>query len=173
MRRPFKSQWEFGELFPVPKPERKVLTVTDLTLQIRRLLETQIGNVWVTGEITNLRVQTSGHIYFTLKDPEAQLSCVLFRGEMQVNRDLLEDGRKVVLRGQVTVYEPRGQYQFRVTAIELQGVGALQVAFEKLKEKLKAEGLFANERKRPLPRYPRRIGLVTSPTGAAIRDILH
>ncbi len=105
--------------------------------------------------------------------PASQLSCVLFRGEAQVDRSLLQDGRKVTLQGDVTVYEPRGQYQLRVTKVELQGIGALQAAFEKLKQKLKAEGLFAPERKRPLPRYPQRIGLVTSPTGAAIRDVLH
>ena len=98
---------------------------------------------------------------------------MLFRGEAQVDRSLLQDGRKVTLQGDVTVYEPRGQYQLRVTKVELQGIGALQAAFEKLKQKLKAEGLFATERKRPLPRYPQRIGLVTSPTGAAIRDVLH
>ena len=175
MPKTVKSQWDFGELFP-PEPlaaARKVLSVTELTVRIRRLLEEQVGQVWVTGEITNLRHQSSGHIYFTLKDAGAQLSCVLFRGEMQVDRSLLQDGRKVTLQGEVTVYEPRGQYQLRVTAAELQGLGALQAAFEKLKQKLKAEGLFASERKRPLPRYPRRIGLVTSPTGAAIRDVLH
>src|SRR2546422_369455 len=173
MPKPAKSQWDFGELFPVEQPARKVLSVTELTGQIRRLLEQQIGRVWVTGEITNLRVQASGHIYFTLKDAGAQLSCVLFRGEFQVDRSLLQDGRKVLLQGEVTVYESRGQYQLRVTAVELQGVGALQVAFEKLKQKLSAEGLFAPERKRPLPEFPQRIGLVTSPTGAAIRDVLH
>ena len=175
MPKTVKSQWDFGELFP-PEPlaaARKVLSVTELTVRIRRLLEEQVGQVWVTGEITNLRHQNSGHIYFTLKDAGAQLSCVLFRGEMQVDRSLLQDGRKVTLQGEVTVYEPRGQYQLRVTAAELQGLGALQAAFEKLKQKLKAEGLFASERKRPLPRYPRRIGLVTSPTGAAVRDVLH
>ena len=172
MPKPVRSQWDFGELFP-PEQLRKVLSVTELTWQIKRLLEQHVGQVWVTGEVTNLRVQSSGHIYFTLRDADAQLSCVLFRGEVQVDRALLQDGRKVILRGEVTVYEPRGQYQLRVTNVELQGVGALQVAFEKLKAKLKAEGLFAPERKRPLPRYPQRIGLVTSPTGAAIRDVLH
>jgi exodeoxyribonuclease VII large subunit len=172
MSKPAKSQWEFGELFP-PEQVRQVLSVTELTWQIKRLLEQQVGEVWVTGEITNLRFQSSGHIYFTLKDADAQLSCVLFRGEAQADRSLLQDGRKVTLRGEVTLYEPRGQYQLRVTKVELQGIGALQAAFEKLKEKLKAEGLFAPERKRPLPRYPQRIGLVTSPTGAAIRDVLH
>src|SRR3974390_3111922 len=172
MAKPAKSQWDFGELFP-PEQTRKVLSVTELTWQIKRLLEQQVGEIWVTGEVTNLRVQSSGHIYFTLKDAGAQLNCVLFRGEMQVDRSLLQDGRKVTLQGEVTVYEPRGQYQLRVTKVELQGIGALQAAFEKLKEKLNAEGLFAAERKRPLPRYPQRIGLVTSPTGAAIRDVFH
>ena len=172
MAKPFKSQWEFGELFP-SEQTRKVFSVAELTSRIRRLLEKDFATVWVTGEITNLRLQNSGHIYFSLKDASAQLSCVLFRGEPQADRSLLQDGRKVIVRGDVTVYEPRGQYQLRVTAIELQGVGALQVAFEKLKQKLKGEGLFAPERKRPLPRFPRRIGLVTSPTGAAIRDVLH
>jgi exodeoxyribonuclease VII large subunit len=172
MAKPVKSQWEFGELFP-REQTRKVLSVTELTWQVKRLLEQQVGEVWVTGEVTNLRSQSSGHIYFTLKDAQAQLSCVLFRGEAQVDSSFLQDGRKVTLRGDVTVYEPRGQYQLRVTKVELQGIGALQAAFEKLKEKLKAEGLFAPERKRPLPRYPQRLGLVTSPTGAAIRDVLH
>lgn len=172
MPRPVKSQWEFGELFP-REQARKVLSVTELTWQIKRLLEQQVGEIWVTGEVTNLRSQSSGHIYFTLKDVGAQLNCVLFRGEAQVDRSLLQDGRKVTLQGDVTVYESRGQYQLRVTKVELQGIGALQAAFETLKQKLKAEGLFAQERKRPLPRYPQRLGLVTSPTGAAIRDVLH
>jgi exodeoxyribonuclease VII large subunit len=172
MAKPVKSQWDFGELFP-PEQLRKVLSVTELTWQIKRLLEKQVGEIWVTGEVTNLRSQSFGHIYFTLKDAGSQLTCVLFRGEAQVDRSLLQDGRKVTLQGDVTVYEPRGQYQLRVTKVELQGIGALQAAFEKLKQKLKAEGLFAPERKRPLPRYPQRLGLVTSPTGAAIRDVLH
>jgi len=150
-----------------------VLSVSELTRQIKGLLEAQVGRVWVSGEITGLRLQSSGHIYFTLKDAGAQLNCVLFRGEPKVERSLLQDGRKVTLRGEVTVYEPRGQYQMRVVAVELQGLGALQAAFEKLKQRLSAEGLFAPERKRPLPRYAQRIGLVTSPTGAAIRDVLH
>jgi exodeoxyribonuclease VII large subunit len=172
MAKPPKSQWDFGELFPV-EATRKVLTVAELTTQVKRLLEKLVGEVWVTGEVTNLRLQSSGHAYFTLKDAESQLSCVLFRNEARESRGLLADGRKVVLHGEVTVYEPRGQYQLRVTAVELQGVGALQAAFEKLKQKLNAEGLFAAERKRALPLYPRRIGVVTSPTGAALRDVLH
>src|ERR1039457_5565390 len=172
MATPVKSQWEFGELFP-QEQIRKVLSVTELTWQIKRLLEKQVGQIWVTGEVTNLRAQSSGHIYFTLKDAGAQLSCVLFRGAAIARRELLQDGQKVLLQGDVTVYEARGQYQLIVRAVELQGVGALQIAFEKLKQKLAAEGLFAPERKRPLPKYPQRIGLVTSPTGAAIRDVLH
>src|SRR5438876_1218251 len=167
-----KSQWDFGELFP-SEATRRVLTVSELTTQVKRLLEKELGLVWVTGEVTNLRVQSSGHVYFTLKDANAQLNCVLFRGESVENRDLLQDGRKLVVQGDLTVYEPRGQYQLVVRAVELQGVGALQLAFERLKRQLQAEGLFASERKRPLPKFPQRIGLVTSPTGAAFRDVLH
>src|SRR6266436_2432495 len=164
MAKPAKSQWDFGELFPVEQIARKVLSVSELTWQIRRLLEQQVGRIWVTGEITNFRAQSSGHIYFTLKDAEAQLSCVLFRGEMQVDRSLLEDGRKVVLQGEVTVYESRGQYQLRVTAVELQGIGSLQIAFEKLKQKLGAEGLASS------PHPPgRRFAMYCTLCGVAIR----
>lgn len=191
MSKQTKSQWDFsGELFPrettapaapistvapppsVP-PSRKILSVSELTSDVRRLLEQHIGTIWVTGEVTNLRVQSSGHIYFTLKDAGSQLSCVLFRNEALAHRELLRDGQKLLLQGEVTVYEARGQYQLIVRDVELQGTGALQIAFEKLKQKLAAEGLFAPERKRPLPDYPQRIGIVTSPTGAAIRDVLH
>jgi exodeoxyribonuclease VII large subunit len=196
MSKQTKSQWDFGELFPTEptrlrgeeaalasaKPPaqpgsspqaRRVLSVSELTAQVRSLLEKQVGSVWVTGEVTNLRAQSSGHIYFTLKDAASQLNCVLFSREKVSHRELLADGQKVLLQGDVTVYEARGQYQIIVRAVELQGIGALQIAFEKLKQKLAAEGLFAPERKRPLPKYPQRIGLVTSPTGAAIRDVLN
>jgi len=172
MAKNVKSQWDFGELFPA-EAIRRVLTVSELTATVRRILEKEIGRVWVTGEISNCRAQSSGHVYFTLKDADAQLNCVVFRGEAVAQRELLQDGQKVILQGELTVYEPRGQYQLRVLSVELRGVGALQLAFEKLKQKLEAEGLFAPERKRPLPRYPQRLGLVTSPTGAAIRDVLH
>ena len=172
MGKPTKLQWDFGELFPTEQT-RRVLSVSELTAQVKQLLEKSVGQVWVTGEVTNLRAQSSGHRYFTLKDTVAQLSCVLFSREKVSHRELLADGQKVLLQGDVTVYEARGQYQFIVRAVELQGVGALQIAFEKLKQKLAAEGLFAPERKRLLPKYPQRIGLVTSPTGAAIRDVLH
>ena len=169
---PGNSQWDFGELFP-PEQTRRVLSVSELTAAVRRLLEKEIGDIWITGEVTNLRAQASGHVYFTLKDTAAQLSCVLFRGGAVANREFLQDGAKLLLNGNLTVYEARGQVQLVVRAIEPQGVGALQLAFETLKRKLQAEGLFATDRKRPLPRYPQRIGIVTSPTGAAIRDVLH
>src|SRR5687767_14358841 len=112
LMKPAKSQWEFGELFPM-QPVRKVLSVGELTAQIRRLLEKQVGRVWVMGEVTNYKLQSSGHSYFTLKDAGAQLSCVLFRGETQVDRTFLADGRKLIVQGELTVYEPRGQYQLR------------------------------------------------------------
>jgi exodeoxyribonuclease VII large subunit len=172
MSKQSKSQWDFGEMFPT-QATRKVYSVGELTEQIRRLLEKQIGQVWVGGEVTNFRAQSSGHVYFTLKDAYAQIACVLFRGETVPHRELISDGQKLLLQGDLTVYGARGQYQIIVRAVELQGVGALQIAFEKLKQKLAAEGWFAAERKRPLPQFPQRIGLVTSPTGAAIRDVLH
>src|ERR1700677_1611240 len=147
MSKQSKSQWDFGELFPIEET-RKVVSVAELTEQIRRLLEKQIGQVWGSGEVTNFRAQSSGHIYFTLKDANAQIACVLFRGEDIPHRELISDGQKVLLQGDLTVYEARGQYQLIVHSVELQGIGALQVAFEKLKQKLTAEGLFALERKR-------------------------
>jgi exodeoxyribonuclease VII large subunit len=173
MAKQTKSQWDFsGELFP-SQEMRRVFSVTEVTATVRRLIEERVGTVWVTGEISNLREQSSGHIYFSLKDANAQLACVCFRDDARSTRSLLQDGRKVVLKGDVTVYEARGQYQLIVTSVELEGVGALQIAFAKLKERLAAEGLFAAARKRPIPELVHRIGLVTSPTGAAIRDVLH
>src|SRR3954452_12887623 len=132
MNKENKSQWDFGDLF-AQQTQRRVLTVTQLTSTVRTLLEKQLGTVWVAGELSNLKTQPSGHMYFTLKDANAQLSCVLFRGELLADRQLLADGQKVVLQGALTVYEQRGQYQLRVLAVDLQGVGALQQAFEKLK----------------------------------------
>jgi exodeoxyribonuclease VII large subunit len=167
------SQWDFGgELFP-KEAVRRVFSVGELTGDIRRLLERHLGQVWVGGEITNCRPQSSGHVYFTLKDSFAQISCVVFRNDPVAGRESLQDGAKVILKGELTVYEVRGQYQLHVLAIEAQGIGALQAAFEKLKGKLAAEGLFAMERKRALTVFPGRIGIVTSPSGAAIRDVLH
>jgi len=173
MPRPASSQWDFGgELFP-KEATRRVFSVSELTADIRRVLERSLGQLWIAGEITNCRLQSSGHVYFTLKDASAQISCVLFRNDPVTGRQALQDGQKVILKGELTVYEPRGQYQLHVLCIEPQGVGALQAAFEKLKQRLADEGLFAPERKRPLPRFPQRVGLITSSTGAALRDVLH
>lgn len=172
MPRRARSQWDFGELFQNDEL-RRVLTVSELTTQVRRVLEGNIGRVWVSGEISNLRVQPSGHCYFTLKDAGAQVACVLFRGETCPGRELLEDRRSVILQGGLTVYEPRGQYQLRVSAVEVKGIGALQLAFERLKARLNEEGLFDPSRKRSLPALPRRLGIVTSAAGAALRDVLH
>lgn len=168
-----KTQWDFsGELFTAQEM-RRVFSVSEITGTIRQLLEERVGAVWVTGEVSNLRAQSSGHIYFSLKDANAQLTCVCFRDDARSTRDFLQDGRKVVLKGDMTVYDIRGQYQLIVKSVELEGVGALQVAFEKLKQKLAADGLFAAERKRVIPDLVHRLGLITSPTGAAIRDVLH
>jgi exodeoxyribonuclease VII large subunit len=172
MGRKTTTQWDFGELFPA-EPARHVYTVGELTGAVKRLLERELGSVWVSGEMSNYRMQSSGHAYFTLKDAAAQLSCVLFRGTSTPYRELFKDGCHLVLQGELTVYGPRGQYQLVARQVEIQGVGALQVAFEKLKRKLDAEGLFAPDRKRPIPVIIERLGLVTSPTGAALRDVLH
>src|SRR5437870_5856872 len=151
----------------------RVLTVTELTRQIRGTLETKFAAVWVRGEISNYKQHASGHQYFTLKDQRAQISCVIWRDTMLPPRQQLADGAQVQVYGTVTVFEARGQYQLNVQIIQPRGVGLLQAKFEALKRKLEAEGLFAPERKRPLPKFPRRIGIVTSPSGAAIRDMLN
>lgn len=171
MKKVLQTQWDFGA---APQPERKVFSVAELTAKVRTLVEKEVGVVWVTGEITNFRAQASGHCYFALKDIYAQVSCVLFKQDARgIERDALTDGAKVVIRGEMTVYEPRGQYQLRVLAVEIQGQGNLQAAFERLKKKLQGEGLFAPERKRALPKFSRRIGIATSLTGAALQDVLH
>ena len=151
----------------------KVYTISQLTREIRGSLERGFGNIWVGGEISNYRTPSSGHWYFTLKDEKSQLTTVMFRGSNQYLKFRPEDGMEVVVRGRLTVYEPRGQYQLIAEHMEPKGVGALQLAFEQLRAKLEAEGLFAAERKRPLPFLPRRIGLVTSISGAVVRDICH
>jgi exodeoxyribonuclease VII large subunit len=153
--------------------ERRVYTVSELTAGIKGTLEGTFPAVWVEGEISNLRVPSSGHAYFTLKDEGAQLSAVLFRGRGRRVRFEPEDGMHVLAFGGLDVYAARGQYQLVVELMEPQGLGALQLAFEQLKRKLEAEGLFDDGRKRKLPVYPRVIGIVTSPTGAAIRDMLN
>ena len=155
-----------------PLPERRVYSVTDLTRLIRGLLETRFGEIWVEGEISNCKVWNTGHMYFTLKDGGAQIKAVMFRTAVRYLRFKPADGLHVVARGQLGVYEPKGEYQIVCEHMEPQGLGALQLAFEQLKKKLQAQGLFDPARKRPLPALPRRIGIVTSLDGAALRDML-
>src|SRR6516165_8805642 len=143
-----------------------ILTVSELTRTVRDILERQIGDIWVEGEISNYRKQSSGHHYFTLKDDRSQISCVMFaRSYGAQSRVALSDGVHVQVFGRVTVYEARGQYQLVIQLIQPRGQGILQARFEALKRKLLAEGLFESGRKRPLPGFPRRVALVTSPTG--------
>ena len=151
----------------------KILTVAELTRAIRGTLETKFGAVWVQGEVSNYKLHPSGHQYFTLKDQRAQIACVIFRNTMAPLRQPLADGAQVQVYGNVSVFEARGQYQLSVQILQPRGLGLLQAKFEALKRKLEAEGLFEAERKRPLPKFPRRIGIVTSPSGAAIRDMLN
>ncbi|HEY0005251.1 MAG TPA: exodeoxyribonuclease VII large subunit [Pyrinomonadaceae bacterium] len=152
--------------------ERRPLTVTELTMQVRGALESRFASVWVEGEISNFKEAASGHWYFTIKDESAQLRSTCFRGVNNRIRFRPSDGLQVRARGRLTVYEPRGEYELMVEALDPVGAGALRVAFEQLRDRLSAEGLFAEQLKRPLPLLPRRIGLVTSPNGAALRDIL-
>ena len=155
--------------------EPHVFSVTELTQTVRELLEESLGRVWVEGEISNYRKQGSGHQYFTLKDAGSQLQCVLFArpGLWRRAGPPLSDGMCVRAQGTLTVYEARGQYQLNVQTVQPAGAGLLQARFEALKRKLEAEGLFAPERKRPLPRFPTRVAIVTSPSGAALRDMLN
>ena len=159
-----------SDLFPQTS---KVFTVGELTRQIRGTLETKFGAVWVQGEISNYKLHPSGHQYFTLKDQRAQIACVIWRDTIAPPREPLVDGTQVQVYGTVTVFEAGGKYQLKVQILQPRGVGLLQAKFEALKRRLEAEGLFALERKRALPKFPRRIGIVTSPTGAAIRDMLN
>ncbi|PYP86735.1 MAG: exodeoxyribonuclease VII large subunit [Blastocatellia bacterium AA13] len=152
--------------------QRRALSVSELTSQLKDLIEGNYFNVWVEGEVSNFRRHSSGHWYFTLKDELAQLRCACFKTQNRLVRFSPEDGMAARVRGRLSVYEARGEYQMVVETIEPTGAGALQLAFEQLKAKLAAEGFFDLSRKRPLPLFPRRVGLVTSPTGAAIRDIL-
>jgi exodeoxyribonuclease VII large subunit len=152
-------------------PVRKTFTVAEINARIRGLLGDEFDDVWVSGEISGSKTATSGHCYFTLKDHEAQLRCVCFRQHLRYLKFKPQDGMAVLARGHIDVYEARGEYQLLVEAIEPQGHGALQFAFEQLKKKLAAEGLFDPARKRPIPRLPQRIGIVTSPSGAVVRDI--
>ena len=153
-------------------PGRRILGVAELMSGLREMLEDAVGRVWVAGEISNLRRPASGHAYFTLKDGDAQLRAALFRGAARRLAFDPEDGMAVLAYGELTIYEPRGDLQLIVRALEPRGAGALQIAFEQLRARLEAEGLFDPERKRPLPPHPRRIGIVTSASGAALHDVL-
>jgi exodeoxyribonuclease VII large subunit len=158
---------------PTDPAERNVYTVSRLNREVRVLIERGLGVIWVEGELSNISVPSSGHWYFSMKDRDAQLRCAMFRQRNVSVGFTPKSGQQILARGRVSLYEPRGDYQFIVEHLEEAGVGALKREFERLKAKLAAEGLFALERKRSLPRFPRRIGVVTSPTGAALRDILH
>ncbi|MGC9972168.1 MAG: exodeoxyribonuclease VII large subunit [Bryobacteraceae bacterium] len=155
------------------EPSRRVFSVAELNAAVRALLEREFQDVWVAGEISGVRLASSGHYYFTLKEQDAQLRCVCFRSTARYLRFKPQDGVAAIARGRIDVYEVRGEYQLLVESLEPQGHGALQFAFEQLKQKLAAEGLFDPARKRRLPRFPSRIGIVTSPSGAAIRDLLN
>jgi exodeoxyribonuclease VII large subunit len=159
--------------FEEPRRARRIWPVRELVAQVRELVEQEYSDVWVEGEISNLRPAPSGHVYFTLKDAEAQLPIVLFRRQATLLRFRPEDGLHVLVRGRVSVYEQRGQMQLVAETMEPVGAGSLQLAFEQLKERLKSEGLFDAARKKPLPGFPRAVGIVTSPTGAVIRDFLN
>jgi len=154
------------------QPTRRALTVSELTARIRDILVRSFTDIWVEGEISNCRAAQSGHIYFTLKDERAQIRAVLFKQQQRGFKFRPEDGLKVTVRGSVSVYEQRGEYQIYVENMEPVGLGALQLAFDQLKKRLEAEGLFAAEHKKSLPLLPSRIGLITSPKGAAVRDVV-
>ena len=164
----------FGTPEPPPRDEPRVFSVSEITRTVRAVIEESVGTVWVEGEVSNFRRQASGHQYFTLKDATSQLACVLFmRGGSLKKGVPLADGMQVQVRGALTVYEARGQYQMNVQLVQAAGAGLLQAKFEALKRKLDAEGLFDADGKRELPEFPRSVGIVTSPTGAALRDMLN
>ncbi|HEY6507540.1 MAG TPA: exodeoxyribonuclease VII large subunit [Vicinamibacterales bacterium] len=152
--------------------QRRIYTVSELTTQIRGTLEQRFFEVWVEGELSNCRVWNTGHMYFTLKDAGAQVKGVMFRSSLRLLRFAPQDGLRVVARGRITVYDPKGEYQIVCEHLEPEGLGARQLAFEQLKARLTAEGLFAAARKRPIPELPRKVGVVTSLDGAAVRDII-
>src|ERR1051325_9685137 len=151
---------------------RRALTVTELTVRVRDLLEGELAEVWIEGELSNCKIWNTGHLYFTLKDDRSQLKGFMFKSSLRYLKFKPTDGTRVIARGKITVYEPKGEYQLVCEHLEPQGLGALQLAFEQLKKRLQQEGLFDQARKRPLPALPRKIGIVTSLDGAAIRDII-
>jgi exodeoxyribonuclease VII large subunit len=169
----FSSTAKFGTMPAMHVEPPEVWTISQLTRRVKSLLETEISYVWVAGEISNFRVSPAGHAYFTLKDADSQIEAVMFRGKLMNLRFGPENGLEVIVYGLVTVYEKRGVYQIVCDEMQLKGMGALQLAFERLRKRLEQEGLFDEAHKKPLPVLPRTIGIVTSPTGAAIRDILN
>ena len=152
--------------------KQRIYTVSRLNKEARRILESEIGSLWLKGEISNLTLAPSGHAYFTIKDATSEIAAVRFKGSSSLSSLRLDNGKQILAYGRLTIYEPRGRYQFIVALIQPAGLGALQLAFQQLKEKLNKEGLFDKGHKKPLPHYPQRIGIITSPSGAAIRDIL-
>ena len=169
---PFEEPADEPSPEPPRRAPRRIVSVSQLNATIRGLLETQLSELWVEGEISNCRVWNTGHMYFTLKDGSSQIRGVMFRMALRYLRFKPEDGLRVVARGRVGVYDAKGEYQLVCEHMEPHGLGALQLAFDQLKKKLQAEGLFDPARKRPLPALPRKIGIVTSLDGAAIRDIV-
>ena len=167
------SQKEPPPVQPETEPRPHIFTVSEITAAVRGVLEDVFDAVWIEGEISNLRVPASGHNYFILKDGKAQIKCVMFRNYRSGLKFAPEDGDQVLLFGRVSVYEARGEYQVIVETMEPRGLGALQKAFEQLKEKLDKEGLFKDEKKKPIPEFPWKVGIITSETGAAVRDILN
>ena len=167
------DETQFSFEFTAAPPTRRIYGVGELVSAVRGQLEKAFLDVWVEGEISNLRPADSGHLYLTLKDGDSQLRVVMFRAQARLLRFKPQNGMQVITRGRVTLYEARGEMQLLAEHMEPMGAGALQVAFEQLKAKLAAEGLFDRERKKPLPLLPRRIGVITSPRGAAVRDILN
>src|SRR5437868_7641186 len=153
--------------------DRRIWKVRDLVSTVRTHIEREYSDIWVEGEISNFRAPSSGHFYFTLKDKDAQIGVVIFRSQARLLRFRPENGMQIVARGRVTIYEDRGELQVVAEYLEPKGAGALQVAFEQLKAKLEAEGLFDSGRKKAIPSLPQRIGIVTSPQGAALRDVLN
>ena len=153
-------------------PVRDIYSVSRLNREVRLALESGFSMLWVEGEVSNLSRPSSGHLYFSLKDARTQIRCALFQNRALLFRDCPRNGQQVLLRGRVSLYEARGDFQIIVEYVEEAGAGALRRAYDELRSRLEEEGLFAPERKQPLPRFPQRIGVVTSPTGAAIRDVL-
>jgi exodeoxyribonuclease VII large subunit len=162
-----------GQLSFTLETERRIFQVSELNQAVQRLFESEFRSIWVAGEISGCRAASSGHLYFSLKDAQSQIKCALFKGTARFLKFRPQDGLSVIARGSLEVYEARGEYQLIVELLEPQGAGALQLAFEQLKKKLAAEGLFEQARKRALPKLPWRIGVITSPAGSVIRDILH